>query len=397
MVMKKTAAMMLCLAVALSLCGCYDIYDSSESAPVPKYGVCVDLSRTESDEVWDASADELIFTQSICRPEVIAAGSRNAAEAMNRDISYQMRLFEEGAAAVKNAALSYADENARPNGDRSGGSGGEGKLPTYVYKMSAVLTRGDTGVVSLCYDVMTYSGGVHSYVFRTGVSYDARTGDKLTIESISEDAELLNQLVYGYLLNISAGEKYRNPDGSSIFFDADLTEPLRELIQSDNWYFSEEGLVFYANPYELAPYSYGRIGFVVPYAAMDGLLKEEYFPYEPDGENGMMLANSGSAAEASGFELQGRIVLDEEGESIVISSEDTVYGVTLLSVGGEETPLWYRSYMTTGEGVELVSSVPENGAKVLLRYTLADGTLIERVILKNSSDGSVILAEAETD
>lgn len=394
--MKKTAAIILVLAMVFALVGCHEFNDSSEDAPVPEFDVCIDFSHVEEDEVWDEGNGKLIFTQSICVPEVISAGDDDAVEAINGDIEHQLELFEEGADAIKSAALGLADENAVPNDNyEEPEEGGDDAENTCVYRAGAELTRGDVGVISLSYDVFTYGGGAHGYVTRTSASYDAETGDKLSLESISEDAELLNQLVYGYILNISAGEKYKDPAGESIFFNPDLTESITDLIESDNWYFSDEGLVFFANPYELAPYAYGRVDFTIPYAAMDGLLKEDYLPAELEGENGMMLAQSSDGVDTSALSMLGTVTVDKDGAGVILTAEETVYSVKLVFVNGDmsENVLWYRSYMTTDEAVELLSYIPDVQPNVLLRYTLADGTVIERGVSQSGEDGSIILIE----
>ncbi|MDO4815814.1 MAG: DUF3298 domain-containing protein [Bacillota bacterium] len=395
--MKKAAAIILILAMVFALYGCHDFNDSSEDAPVPDYDVCINFSDVDKDEVWDSGSGELIFTQAICVPHVIAAGKDDAVEAINEDIGRRCELFREGAEAIKNAALSLADENAMPNGGQGEADDSDrAEACTCVFRTNAELNRGDVGVISISYDVYTYSGGVHGYVSRVSDTYDAKTGEKLSLETVSDEPELLNQLVYGYILNISAGEKYKDDSGESIFFNPDLTESISDIIAGDNWYFNDEGLVFYANPYELAAYSYGRVDFVVPYAAMDGLLKEKYVPAALEGENGMMLAQSGDGEDAAAPELLDTVTLDAEGQSVILTAEETVYAVQLVLRNNEtmsDNFLWYRNYMTTDEAVELLSFIPDVQPNVILRYTLADGTVIERGISQSGEDGSIILIE----
>ncbi len=395
--MKKATAIILAMAMIFALCGCHDIYDKDEDAPAPEFGVCVDFSRVETDEFVDKGSDELVFAQSICVPEIVSAGSDEAAEKINLDIAYQYELFDEGADTIRNAALSIADEKAAAELEAAEASDKpEGlEFQTFMYVETAELSRGDVGVISLSYDVYTYSGGAHGYVSRTSASYDASTGEKLTLESISDEPELLEQLVYGYILNISAGEKYKNEAGESIFFNPDLTESISDLIGSGNWFFSSEGLVFFANPYELAAFSYGRIEFTVPYAAMDGLLKEEYLPVQLEGDNGMMLAQRCDGTDTSELDLLGTVTVDEKGQSIIISAQETVYSVKLVFAksGLPDNILWYRSYMTTDEALELVSFIPDTAPSVILSYTLADGTVVERGISQSGKDGSIILTE----
>ena len=402
--MKKAAAIFLIFAMALALCACTDTYDPAESAPVPKYDVCVDFSQSDDDEVWDEESGDCIYSQTVCAPAVISAGGERAVEKINSDMNKQHELFLEGAAAMKNSALSLVDENARPDAEiyenEEAPDNQSEKYPNCVYETTADLTRGDTGVISICYDTFSYSGGAHGYTSRVCANYDSKTGDRLTLDMISEEPDLLRQLAYGYLLNISTGEKYQS-NGACIFFNEDLTADLSELVNGENWYFSEEGIVFYANPYDIAPYGYGRIDFTVPYAAMEGLLKEKYVPAAFEGENGMMLAENGENMDRSNVEILGAVILDEDMQSVVISAEETVYSVELVSLNSDAVSaaygniLWYRSYMTTDEAVEVICSIPDTQPNVLLRYTLADGTVIERGISQSGKDGSIILVEIE--
>jgi len=397
--MKKTAAILIVLSMIFMLCACGEMGDTSETAPVPKFDVCVDFSTVETDEVWDEVSGDVIFTQSICVPAVTDAGNRDAVADINEDIQYRCELFREGAAAIRDSALSLADENAKLGDGAGADSSGlvlNHQLPSR-YNETALLTRGDIGVISISYDVFTYSSGAaHGYIARDSVSYDAKTGKKLSLDSISEEPELLKQLIYGYILNISAGEKYSDENGVSIFLTETLADDLAVLITTDQWYFSNEGLVFFANPYELASYAYGRVDFTVPYAAMDGLLKEEYLPTALEGENGMILAQSGDETDTESLELIGSITLDEEGQSVILTAEDTLYRVELTQkndYSSAEKTLWYRSYMTTDEALELLLFIPDVLPDVVLRYTMADGTVIERGISQSGEDGSIILTE----
>lgn len=401
--MKKLAAIILTAAMALTLCGCYDIYDPAENAPVPKYSVCVDFSKYADDTVLDEESGECIFTQSVCEPTVISAGNERAADKINADLELRSQSFIEGASAMKNLALGLVDDNARPGvmeeaeGETPPERGSVGPM-TCIYQTSATLTRGDVGVISISFDTFTYSAGAaHGYVSRECASYDAKTGEKLTLDTVAEDAALLRQLVYGYMLNISTGEKYQR-DGTSIFFENNLTEELSALVESEQWYFSDKGLVFFANPYELAPYAFGRVDFTIPYAAMDGLLKGKYMPVEFEGEAGMMLAESGKVLDKGNLKLLGTVTLDADMQSVVVSAEETVYSVELVKMRDDmiavpETLVWYRSYMTTDEALEVICSIPDVSPNLILRYVLADGTVIERGIFQSGKDGSIMLVE----
>ena len=49
---------------------------------------------------------------------------------------------------------------------------------------------------------------------------------------------------------------------------------------SDNYAFTDQGIVVKYNSYEIAPYSYGQPELLVPYAELDGILKVDYIPMQ---------------------------------------------------------------------------------------------------------------------
>ena len=51
---------------------------------------------------------------------------------------------------------------------------------------------------------------------------------------------------------------------------------LEGKMEGVEWYFTEEGICFISNIYEIAPYAAGNFLFDIPYEMIDGTLKEEY-------------------------------------------------------------------------------------------------------------------------
>ena len=57
--------------------------------------------------------------------------------------------------------------------------------------------------------------------------------------------------------------------------------------------------------------------------------------------------------------------------------------------------LWQRNYLTTGEGVEVKSFIPDAQPSIAVSYELADGTEIVRGIFQSGKDGSILLVDLQ--
>lgn len=372
-VMKKALAMILAGMLMFSLCACQYTHDEQEKAPVPSSAVSVSYD-TQSGEL-SGEDDEVMCIYEISTP-VVTLKSDKASEKISARLNEFQSAYREGADAIRSAALAQMDETSSD--------------APYEYNCSVSVARGDTAVLSLIYDIYTYSGGTHGYTSRTARCFDIQSGDELTLEDITEDVETLKEFLYGYVLNLAAGEKYTF-EGESIFFE-DFNAALTELIDGDNWYFANDGLVIFADPYSIASFVQGRIDFVVPYDVLSGLINDKYIPAELEGENGMILAEAGSKDDTP-LKVVGSVELEENGSSILLSAEDTVYRVTVSTADGKE--VFYRNYLTTGQAIQLLSVIPEDAPSLILNYTLSDGTVITRGIFRGDGENSIMLVEIE--
>ena len=103
-----------------------------------------------------------------------------------------------------------------------------------------------------------------------------------------------------------------------------------------------------------------------------------------------VLADDGDKLDRDSINILDTVTVDAEGQSIVLSAEETVYNVRIYT---ESRTLWQRNYLTTGEGVEVKSYIPDTQANIAVRYQLADGTEVIRGIFQSGSDGSIILVD----
>ncbi len=370
--MKRALALILIIMLTMSLCACQEILDEQEKAPVPSSSVSVSYDIV-SGNLTRNEGSETVFNTEIATP-IVTLKNHKASDRINAQLNELLAAYSEGSDAIKSTALAQFDSI-------------DATAP-YEYNCSVSVARGDTSVLNLIYDIYTYSGGDHGYTTRTARCFDTQTGEQLKLEDITDDIDTLNEFLYGYILNLAAGEKYTF-DGESIFFE-DFTAVIPELIAGDNWYFGNEGLVVYADPYSIASFVQGRIDFVIPYSMLTGLVHEKYLPDEYEGENGMILAEIGES-EDSELKTVASAIVDPDGESILLSAAETVYEVTVSTVSGKE--VFYRNYLTTRQAVELNTIIPDEGYDLTVSYKLADGTVISRGISRGEDEGSLMLVE----
>lgn len=370
--MKKTISMLLCCAMLGTLCACQHGGDYEKRTYVPQFDMTV--SYGFEDEELKSDDGTTYYRQSLGTATVSSKDER-AAERINSSLAELYVKFGADAEYTQRVAEDQTD----------------GEQIALSYYCAPSVTRCDTRVLSAVFDVSQDIGGIHADSTRTSRSYNADNGSLLTLADIAKNEEQLKTFIKNYVIGLAAGDDYKE-GGVSILFD-DFESTINDLVDAGaNWYFSDGGLVFYANPYDIAPYSRGVLLFEIPYSALEEFIDEGFMPVEYEGENGMLLADDGDKLDRSSLNILGTVTVDEDGQSVVLSAEETVYNVKIYTSG---SMLWQRNYLTTGEGVEVKSFIPDAQPSIAVSYELADGTEIVRGIFQSGKDGSILLVDLQ--
>lgn len=370
--MKKTISMLLCCAMLGTLCACQHGGDYEKRTYVPQFDMTV--SYGFEDEELKSDDGTTYYRQSLGTATVSSKDER-AAERINSSMAELYVRFGADAEYTQRVAEDQTD----------------GEQIALSYYCAPSVTRCDTRVLSAVFDVSQDIGGIHADSTRTSRSYNADNGSLLTLADIAKNEEQLKTFIKNYVIGLAAGDDYKE-GGISILFD-DFESTINDLVDAGaNWYFSDGGLVFYANPYDIAPYSRGVLLFEIPYSALEEFIDEGFMPVEYEGENGMLLADDGDKLDRSSLNILGTVTVDEDGQSVVLSAEETVYNVKIYTSG---RMLWQRNYLTTGEGVEVKSFIPDAQPSIAVSYELADGTEIVRGIFQSGKDGSILLVDLQ--
>ena len=370
--MKKTISMLLCCAMLGTLCACQHGGDYEKRTYVPQFDMTVSYGFEDEELKSDDCTTD--YRQSL-GTATVSSNDERAAERINSSLAELYVRFGADAEYTRRVAEDQPD----------------GEQIALSYYCAPSVTRCDTRVLSAVFDVSQDIGGIHADSTRTSRSYNADNGSLLTLADIAKNEEQLKTFIKNYVIGLAAGDDYKE-GGVSILFD-DFESTINDLVDAGaNWYFSDGGLVFYANPYDIAPYSRGVLLFEIPYSALAEFIDEGFMPVEYEGENGMLLADDGDKLDRSSLNILGTVTVDEDGQSVVLSAEETVYNVKIYTSG---RMLWQRNYLTTGEGVEVKSFIPDAQPSIAVSYELADGTEIVRGIFQSGKDGSILLVDLQ--
>ena len=364
--------MLLCCAMLGALCACQHGGDYEKRTYVPQFDMTVSYGFEDKEL---KSGDGTTYYRQSLGTATISSKDERAAERINSSLAELYVRFGADAEYTRRVAEDQPD----------------GEQIALSYYCAPSVTRCDTRVLSAVFDVSQDIGGIHADSTRTSRSYNADNGSLLTLADIAKNEEQLKTFIKNYVIGLAAGDDYKE-GGVSILFD-DFESTINDLVDAGaNWYFSDGGLVFYANPYDIAPYSRGVLLFEIPYSALAEFIDEGFMPVEYEGENGMLLADDGDKLDRSSLNILGTVTVDEDGQSVVLSAEETVYNVKIYTSG---RMLWQRNYLTTGEGVEVKSFIPDAQPSIAVSYELADGTEIVRGIFQSGKDGSILLVDLQ--
>ncbi len=132
--------------------------------------------------------------------------------------------------------------------------------------------RSDAKVVSFSGYMYDYTGGPHPNGGMFGESFNAQTGEHLKLEDITDNLIALRTFVVNRIKSElkdsdRANELYNGYEDSIISFVCD-----------NSWCLTDEGIMFYCNPYIIAPHAAGVFEFTIPYADIAEYVIPEILP-----------------------------------------------------------------------------------------------------------------------
>ena len=427
--MKRIFVLLLTVIMSVSLCACtlLDRFKNVELPPLPTAlpevtptpeptqppetpvpasdtphvlanHIVVGITESTQEFFDQQNGTQKILTFSYETPAVYIEGREKAGEAINE---YIARLTETyitgndygvGTADGLNVMLEMAQDNYYIAVEQ------KLDLPLeFASDMSVKLKRLDENSVNLVYTSYIFTGGAHGNYGDRAYVFDSESGELLTLEKLTDSADKLTSYLSEYMMKLISEDKeqyysQRMPEG--YLMDLSPEEAVKALVRDGSWYFDNEGMCIFSDPYEIGPYAAGIVEFHIPYSELRGHIGSRWIAPR-ESENGELAAKSPEEIEDGTVEIIDRVVTDEVGTETALYADGAIYQVKLSEVEYldsfyETKELWGGSYMKDCV-LQIVTDIPDGMPKLMISYLDAAGTLHEKLITQSGEDGSIIL------
>ena len=277
--MKRLFALSLAMIMALSLTACGGSKTPAGSASTgttsPAASTSTPANPTDSTPTLangeqvseDIKADDGTVVVSITYTPITISypGKEAVQKTIQQDLDKVVADFLKSAKEYEEEAKSYYAEYLK--------SGGKAEdFTPYACSLDSKAVRQDTGVISTLFYSYAYLGGAHGGLVTFAKNYDAKDGKLLSMKDLGEGVNTL--AIDNVVKFVDAIQDH----GDAFFFDkvkAD-DESVQSMLETGNFYLSQDGLVLIDGQYLLQPYAAGIAEFTTSYDDLKGKLKEEY-------------------------------------------------------------------------------------------------------------------------
>ena len=392
-------------------------YSDAEEAALGETGTAKASAPVPTGSDTDASAEPLLYTVFPCQSEtesysedgtqiyvgkIYDAYASFQDPAVNQWLSQQLQEINQQSQRYQDAQVQEAAELYQQLTDE----GYTASFYPYSFYATPSTERMDADVLSLLMLNSWYRGGAHPSYTQTSYNFDLRAQRRLEMDDILLPGarERLLQLV---LDTMEAKINALNNTVSAYMLFSGYQDIITASITGDtpteNWYFSEKGLVLYYTPYEafeIAPYAAGIISVELPYESLEDVLRPEYQPLRQDAADGgeeaagTLLVADSDEAEASGMLLSFQSAEDTDNWSTRLETDGIIYHLQIYSVSSwlEDTPIlgnmvFSANRMTGEDSLRIITGIPSGGS-YFIRYSNAAG---ETLCCSLSQDGMRVL------
>ena len=205
---------------------------------------------------------------------------------------------------------------------------------TSFYDITA--QRVDENYVSVVAYSSVYLGGAHPDNNQAAMNFDTATGSLLSLSSIfkSESKEfILSKLLY----------RLSEMKSSFLLFDG-YENTVREKFEqmpadmTQNWYLTNQGVVFFYNPYEISPYASGVVSVELSYPELVGYLRDDFSwpPRDQSGESALQISSSSGDLRKSEYDQVIEVSAGKGTRAVItVTGEIRNLRVDLVQVAGD--------------------------------------------------------------
>ena len=366
--MKKLTYLLLCLCLVFSGCGKVPAVEASpETQPTqiqtqPTQAPAAEDTEPAAIETIPAMAYQNPFTAVSLIP-YSAQTQADDGTLLYRCSSQTMALLMNDHAVANVINTDFASRNDKllaaakaAMEDACAEYSGEGEWEAYFCDVVYCAERIDQMLLSIS-GCETFFDGTHRSGQTTfSLNYDMQTGAFLTLQDVlvpDFSADALVPCILDALADRTEDLFPEYADSVAALFSTNA--PV------ENWYFSENGLYFYFNPYEIAPQSQGTVLALIPYSQLTGILQDGFFPAEAVEFTGDIIMSNFDAVDTNAFSQFAEAVLDSTGTQHLIYTQGTVLNVKV------EMGTWTKSGAFIADAVIFTAEALTEGNALMLQ------------------------------
>lgn len=139
-------------------------------------------------------------------------------------------------------------------------------LPFRPYEafMAYTLTYNQNCYLSYYVDKYIFTGGAHGNTNRMSCTFSLETGEPVMVYRFFKNLNYKSYIISEITRQATLIE---NENPGTLF--ENYRELIKENFKINNYYLTPEGIVFYFQQYEIAPYSSGILTFTIPYSEVN--------------------------------------------------------------------------------------------------------------------------------
>lgn len=179
---------------------------------------------------------------------------------MNEDVNYSELTMEE---MVDSAINNYKNITLISNHTSY-------KEPAWDYELTASIDTFAKAYITVTLTAYTFTGGAHANHTLKHFSLHYKKMVQLTIDNVFTNTDTLRMI---------AEEEFRRMNDMSSYTTyaaAGFDFPDDKFTLTDNFALKPNGVVFYYNTYEIAPFAKGPVELFIPYNKLYNILQEDF-------------------------------------------------------------------------------------------------------------------------
>ena len=381
--MKRISRIILACMLLLTLTGCFDnpiqpLPTAPSAATQPNVTTSTQPTvQTDPTQIQEQEPFPYSFT-AVSMPIYVDTHMAADGKAIFQYIYQTLELVSQDPEVSRQVILDYLNAN-----DFSGSAAeeiyhaaqnaytGQEEWQKYLYATRFDIPRIDQSILCL-YGMSNYfDGAPQSGSVAHSMTFDLLHGQVLTLRQLLvpdfDSGRLCELILEGF-----------QPEATE-FFCTDYAYVIYDLFSTNipinNWYLSDDGLCFYFNPGEIAPYSEDIPVSTVPYTALGGILQDAYFPPEIISYSGTPTLKKQDTSITPEFDSLAELILAEDAQYYCLQTAGTVTNLKLLSGYWENDTIFvpeatiFAAQALTDHTALLISCTDDALDKICIQYT----------------------------